>query len=331
MKESEDCIEKKNGKIWISYYFFHQEPLDIFIKKFIYPLISDLSKTNLIGGYFYIRYWEVGPHIRLRLKINKAKDEWNLNKKISARFKKYSVKNSSKLLTPLIPEIYKNKFKNKLNDSVFLIFYEQEIDRYLGIRGVEISEKQFEVSSKTIMTIIKGTKNFNYSKAIGIAYLLHMSFALSVTMDTNEMKHFFNRVFKGWSSRIFQENAFLNNSIQENRITNIFEQQFLEKKDFLIFFYKQLIAKNFNDFEWLTYWTKEMRKIKKILDNSLRNNELKIAPNFKFNKNINVSKNHQILWKVYASYIHMANNRLGILNRDEAFIGYLIKRTLEAV
>ena len=34
------------------------------------------------------------------------------------------------------------------------------------------------------------------------------------------------------------------------------------------------------------------------------------------------------LWPILESYTHMTNNRLGVLNRDEAFLGYLIENTM---
>jgi hypothetical protein len=36
----------------------------------------------------------------------------------------------------------------------------------------------------------------------------------------------------------------------------------------------------------------------------------------------------QQLWAIYDSYIHMLNNRLGIMNRDEGYLGFLIKEVL---
>jgi len=34
-------------------------------------------------------------------------------------------------------------------------------------------------------------------------------------------------------------------------------------------------------------------------------------------------------WSIYADYLHLTNNRLGILNRDEPFLSYLITRSLK--
>ena len=39
------------------------------------------------------------------------------------------------------------------------------------------------------------------------------------------------------------------------------------------------------------------------------------------------TKRKQQLWPVLESYVHMTNNRLGILNKDEPFIAYFIKES----
>ena len=35
-------------------------------------------------------------------------------------------------------------------------------------------------------------------------------------------------------------------------------------------------------------------------------------------------KANQERWAIYDSYVHMTNNRLGILNRDEAYLAYIM-------
>jgi hypothetical protein len=41
--------------------------------------------------------------------------------------------------------------------------------------------------------------------------------------------------------------------------------------------------------------------------------------------------NQELLWNFYADYIHMTNNRLGILNKDEGYLGFLIMQSLLAI
>lgn len=52
---------------WISVHLFHRGSLDDLITGAVVPLIEDLSCSEALGGFFFLRYWEGGPHLRLRL------------------------------------------------------------------------------------------------------------------------------------------------------------------------------------------------------------------------------------------------------------------------
>ncbi len=48
---------------WISLHVFHRGDLDRLITRAVVPLVSGLP----LRGWFFLRYWEGGPHLRLRL------------------------------------------------------------------------------------------------------------------------------------------------------------------------------------------------------------------------------------------------------------------------
>ena len=53
---------------YLSFYIFYSEPWKNLLVESVHPLLKKLFDENLINQYFFIRYWEKGPHIRLRLK-----------------------------------------------------------------------------------------------------------------------------------------------------------------------------------------------------------------------------------------------------------------------
>jgi hypothetical protein len=81
--------------------------------------------------------------------------------------------------------------------------------------------------------------------------------------------------------------------------------------------------------DWLNNWLKEMIIIGNELKTVRKKQELVFPEHYKPNFEINFSEENQKLWYILESYVHMTNNRLGILNRDEAYLGYLIKKSLE--
>ena len=51
---------------WISAHIFHAGDLDALITRVAGPLVSDLNPE----GFFFLRYWEGGPHLRLRMRVS---------------------------------------------------------------------------------------------------------------------------------------------------------------------------------------------------------------------------------------------------------------------
>ena len=53
---------------WLSVHLFYNEPWEEFLQKAVEPYVNTAIQTGIATQYFFIRYWERGPHIRLRLK-----------------------------------------------------------------------------------------------------------------------------------------------------------------------------------------------------------------------------------------------------------------------
>ena len=72
MKEMEnDKTDKTGNDFWLSAYLYYHEPWETFITKAVSPFIDKMLEKHLVKRFFFIRYWEKGPHIRLRFQGNK--------------------------------------------------------------------------------------------------------------------------------------------------------------------------------------------------------------------------------------------------------------------
>lgn len=57
---------------WASFHIFYGGQTDALITGAIHPVVKDLLDNGDINAYFFIRYWNGGPHVRLRLRVNPA-------------------------------------------------------------------------------------------------------------------------------------------------------------------------------------------------------------------------------------------------------------------
>ena len=52
---------------WVSLHlFYHDNPMPLLVEC-VQPMIKELYARHLLQRFFFIRYWQGGPHIRLRL------------------------------------------------------------------------------------------------------------------------------------------------------------------------------------------------------------------------------------------------------------------------
>lgn len=65
---SHNMSHKKTGaaSVWLSYHVFLPGDVDIFLTQYLRPLINAQLRQHTIRRFFFIRYGEGGPHLRIR-------------------------------------------------------------------------------------------------------------------------------------------------------------------------------------------------------------------------------------------------------------------------
>jgi len=323
-------------KTWLAAHLYYAEPWEEFLINAVKPYVDTVLEKKLAEQFFFVRYWERGPHIRLRFKGKKHILDQKTKPQLESFFLNYFKKNSSRRNEPERTRKLTEEQSWFPNNSLQFIPYEPEVERYGGPVGILISEKQFEVSSRAVLSIIKESNNWDYDRALGAAIQLHLSFAFSLGMDLTETTQFYSHIFKIWFSHAY--GAEPNISAEESKKSQdlalkAFDENFSRQKSILIPYHEKLLNafEDNTEFEqaWLNSWLQEMTIVGNELRDAQKKRQLIIPDWFNPSPEINVPEANQKLWPILESYVHMTNNRLGILNRDEAYLGYLIKRSLE--
>ncbi|MFI9813828.1 thiopeptide-type bacteriocin biosynthesis protein [Saccharothrix variisporea] len=55
--------------VWVAAHVFHRADQDSLITQAMAPLCEDLVRAGHVEDWFFLRYWEGGPHVRLRLRV----------------------------------------------------------------------------------------------------------------------------------------------------------------------------------------------------------------------------------------------------------------------
>ncbi|UII21877.1 lantibiotic dehydratase C-terminal domain-containing protein [Fulvivirga ligni] len=323
-------------KEWMAVHIYYSEPWENFLTESLSPLIMSDEFQNSIDQFFFIRYWEKGPHIRLRLKADKDAFGKFLKPLLSGHINSYLRKYPS----------HRNDYNAHDmagwydNNSIQYLPYEPETVRYGGSSLLPIAEKQFQASSSVVLGILRDNyKDWDYSSILGAGIQLHLSFAYAAGMNESEAQLFFNQVFQNWFPRayhVYDKNITKEELDKRKEYTlNAFKSNLAAQKNVLIPYVETIwhaLKKN-EDFEqdFLNDWVISNQQITKEMIGEVDSESFSYPNLFELYKTLKISEQNKRLWSVYDSFIHMTNNRLGIKNQDEGYLAYLMSESFKVI
>lgn len=330
---------ENNASTWLAAYLYYAEPWEKLLTEAVAPFVKQVLEEGLAEQYFFIRYWERGPHIRLRFKGDPEVLEKTLRQRLQAWFEGWMKEHPSERQEPqnLSPE-----YAWYPNDSVQFIEYEPETERYGGPHGLLVGEAHFQDASDAIIAVIGEADEWDYSRALGAAIQLHLGFLIALGMDFEEAKGFFRRVSRGWMPRAFMH---FGEELPEEEIKRrreetqeAFESNFQEQQEALVPFFETVweALQEGQEFEqdWLNDWIKSVARTREEIIALQKEGKLIVPPYLQqYNRHKEEGYPDEMVarWTIYESYVHMVNNRLGVMNQDEAYLGYLIRRSFETI
>lgn len=277
---------------WLSYYIFLEPPYEPCLTELVYPLTKKLQQMNQISQFFYIRYREGGHHIRLRCKPKREQNRYLTSQIIEDSIKQYQ--NQTRLVSS-----YRQQE------------YIPEVVRYGGLHAIELAHKQFYLSSHVILDyFLKQSPEPSYGNKLAFATLLHLISVL--VFETVDHARFSEYLIACYTKT--------NDTTADKSMIVLAQNQAQQKLPF----YHQIISTMFSTQQFESVLLRQWLDGSKQIHNSLikRNLEKKLS----FNHSHSLSNP---VWLIQANYFHMTNNRLGIVNKDETFICYVIHYLLK--
>lgn len=308
---------------WLSLYVYHAEPWEDMLCDVIAPVVYGLLQQEKIIKFFFIRYWEGGPHIRLRVETQAGDVARYVSAHLQGFFSDYLREQ---------PSIYAaaestGPSGSEKRNVVELIPYQRETSRYGGRSGMRIAERQFYRSSVAVLSLLRANRGVSYEHRLQAGVVLHLALVSAFAMDASEAEAFFEMMFQAWLWSACGSIVDLTQAQIAGRRESVlrnFQTSFDFQRDRLLDLHRilwdALEQKVPLDFEWCNSWIADMSTTAQQLSSALRDGtlDLKAFPS-QF-----VEFPSAKLWPILQSYVHMTNNRLGILNRDEAFLAYII-------
>lgn len=290
---------------WESFHLFRAEPWERFLCEAVAPCVTAVLDGGLADSAFFVRYWERGPHIRLRLRTSRSE---NLAQYVAEYFERFFAEAPSKRrLRSETADWYPN-------DSVQRISYEPEVARYGGPSIIGIAEEQFAASSRAVLAGME-TPGWTYDRAMGVAVHMHLIFAHAMGLQLASAADFFRETADRWCS---PQNLWLRSMrVSREELLSLFSELFNTQRQQLVEahrgIWEAVEAVEVFEQEWANQWANDMRAIGATLRAAIcaAHKPLDVEPR-----------------EIFRSLMHMTNNRLGIMNRDEAYLSFVMNESL---
>ena len=156
------------------------------------------------AGWFFIRYWEGGQHIRLRLRglpparFDALKAELE---EAMAGYRSDDAPDREIYMASLSPELLATAIDGAgqfhEDGSVVELRYVPELHRYGGANAIEMNERMFERSSDLALKVVKDTDGMAQLR-LAIARDLMLASAWAMTRQPAELAVFFDEYARFW-------------------------------------------------------------------------------------------------------------------------------------
>jgi thiopeptide-type bacteriocin biosynthesis protein len=318
---------------WLATQIYYVEPWEQLLVKALKPYADVAIQMGIAEQYYFMRYWHRGSHIRLWIKGETEMLDAILKPNIIEHFDNYFEARPS--------DRTENVEDWLPNNSVCFIVTQPETARFCGSTGLAIAESQFQASSDVVLKFLKEKEfRWSYDDALGAAVKLHLSFVHALGMDIMTAQTFFEQIYYNWLPAAFPVNP---NSLSEKEFDKLARDTsviFLEGFDtqrarivpFCVALWDTLENNDFSSDDAMIAWINTNKLVHHQLVMALEFGNLEPRPkNLLLNTSVTLSDDELLLWSLYANFIHLTNNRLGINTKDEGYLGYLIMRSIEAM
>ncbi|MEU7886838.1 lantibiotic dehydratase C-terminal domain-containing protein [Microbispora bryophytorum] len=176
-----DAAEQAGGR-WVSAHLFHFGDLDALVTGVVDPAVRELTSNGTARGHFFLRYWEGGQHVRLRLEVPDPSRVSRVHRLVRERAAAHFAAHPS---PPVDLEAYRafaaavargerrERYDDRLRpaDSVEFVAYRPEHTAYGDAACVEAAERHFTVSSTLALDVLRAGAPMEQRAAIGLAAL----------------------------------------------------------------------------------------------------------------------------------------------------------------
>lgn len=151
---------------WVSGHVYYHGDLDLLVSALIAELVEELTRNGLIERYFFLRYWEGGQHLRVRLLPTSSRQRLDTMALFKERAERFlgtfpSADSPDSWSYPELADGWaaaegRAEYDRRLypNNSLRFLPYVREHDRYGDGRSMAAVERHFDESSRLAIRLL---------------------------------------------------------------------------------------------------------------------------------------------------------------------------------
>jgi len=296
-------LVREAGQEWLSVQLFfdgniYLEKADHILLELVAPLVADCLEQGWIAGWFFIRYFEQGSHLRVRF-LGRRKV---LDNQVRAR----------------ILEAVATGSASEIIQRVEWEPYEPEAKRYAGPHGLLRAEEWFQASSEAALALLRKVPPGDQPARLGKAMLAMLVMLHSFQKDRQLAANLAHSYGRNYLSTLVPDPQ------QQQKWFTAFESGFNRQADRLADYVElawEALAAGQGLTEELDFY------LENTLETARGMRELG-AQALLYEDGEATDDWPRVMLQVVPSYLHMMNNRLGVSIQEECYLSVLIFLTL---
>jgi thiopeptide-type bacteriocin biosynthesis protein len=319
---------------WLSLHIHYNSDPHWLLKDGVVPAIRALQEQDLVGQYFFIRYWEQGPHVRLRLRTSGEKQR-ECREVAESIIRGYLCRRPSVFRFPtrhmpasfsrlFVAEYGEQELHRKYGDSGQIPFadnnhiaqvpYSPEYQRYGGEHGVAIAERHFQVSSDHVLRCLSMENGHDFRIILGRGYRLMLYTCLALLPTRSDQLRFLDSYQQQWNGLIGSLSDMV--GLQFDRKYKASKPALDRSTTACIQLANGLHEGRPEEREWFAH----VHGLRQDLEEAFAQGQLQLPDG--------MTTIEQAIHYLIPGFIHMTNNRLGISIADEVYMAYIMRRSL---
>lgn len=305
---------------WLSVHiFFRGAPHSIYsglgdrvVLDVVAPFIDVCRDRGWFERYFFVRYTEGGPHIRLRLRSRQE----TLEREVWPALTEYVARRSYDLQSEWVGHGGERVSQSNGLLHAHWVAYERELERYGGFDGVTLAEDIFHISSESAIRLLRGTAPEDRPTRLGRALLAMLVVIQTFCNERTEAA----RLCKHYATNFLHAIA----GEQREMLLQLFGSGFERQSQVLTEYVDeawQCLAAGEPVSNTLDAYASEMQTLCDRFRQLLEAGKLRRA-------GVVLPGWQAAVTSFVPNYVHMMNNRLGVAIPEEAYLSYLIYHTL---